>query len=82
MLELAERGSEAFPCVVDVSLGGLAHEMFEIGENLFGRVEVRALGWQKEVRSLERRNAERKTRPSSTQANQTRLHAGVMNRSG
>ena len=47
-MESAERRSEAFPCVVDVALGRLAHETFELGENLFDRVEVRAVGRQEE----------------------------------
>lgn len=30
------------------SLGGFAHEVFELGEDLFDRIEVGAVGWEEQ----------------------------------
>lgn len=46
--EAVEQCAEAFPDGLDSALGGGAHEVFEFGEDLLDRVQVGAVGWQKQ----------------------------------
>ena len=44
--EAFEECSNTSPCCLMGPLGGFAHEMLELGEDLLDRVEIRALGRQ------------------------------------
>lgn len=44
--ESIEQASDAFPSCCMGSFGGLSHQVFELGEDLFDGVQVWAVGWQ------------------------------------
>ena len=46
--ETIEHGTDAFPSRLDCPLGGLPQEVFELGKDLFDRVEIGAIGREKE----------------------------------
>ena len=46
--EVIEQVSDAPPRCFMGSLGGFAHEMFELGKDLLNGVQVRAVWWQKQ----------------------------------
>ncbi len=48
--KVIEGNSDGVPECIDGSAGHFAQCVFELGENLFYRVEVRAVGWQKAAR--------------------------------
>jgi len=46
--EAIEQGADTFPSRLESTLGRLAQEVFELGEDLFDRIEIWAIGRQKE----------------------------------
>ena len=46
-MEACEQRSDPFPDGVDGALLGFSEERFELGEDLFDRVQIGAVGWQK-----------------------------------
>ena len=46
--EAVEQGSNASPCGLGGSLCGFAHEVFELGKDLFDGVQIGAIGWQEQ----------------------------------